>query len=100
MISLIHYDEFGPDMGFPSLKDSFYESEYEGQSKVIDYLKSGKVSMVGMGRSYDVVTGEEFEHEKLYMNDGVYRWNSALIYYVEKYNLKLPDKFIRYVIEQ
>lgn len=100
MISLIHYNEFGPGMGFPSLKDSFYESEYEGQSKIVDYLKSGQTHMVGMGKTYDVLTGEEIEHEILFMDDGKYSWISTLIYYVEKYNLRLPHEFEEYVLAQ
>ena len=36
MISLIQYDEFGRDMGFPSIKDSFQKERYEGQEKIVE----------------------------------------------------------------
>ena len=36
--------------------------------------------------------------EVIFMNDGKYSWTSTLIYYVEKYNLRLPLEFEKYVL--
>jgi len=33
------------------------------------------------------------------MNDGKYTWRSDVIYYFEKYNLKLPDEFVKEVLK-
>lgn len=32
------------------------------------------------------------------MDDGEFVWTSEVIYYVEKYNLILPDEFINHVL--
>jgi len=34
------------------------------------------------------------------MSDGKYQWRSDIIYYVEKYDLELPEEFVNYVLEQ
>ena len=98
MISLIQYDEFGKNMDLPSIKDSFNKGKYDGQSKIIDYLKKGKVTAVSMGKVFDVFTGKEIMHENKLMNDGMFSWTSALIYYVENYNLRLPEEFEKHVL--
>ena len=98
MISLIQYDEFGANMGFPSIKDFFQSKRYEGQDKIIQYLKNGKCTMASPGRAVDVITGEVIDIEVIFMNDGKYSWTSTLIYYVEKYNLRLPLEFEKYVL--
>lgn len=98
MISLIHYDEFGKDMGFKSIKDSFNEKPYNGKSKIVDYLKNGTKNAVRMGKVFDIVTGQEIMHESVFMNDGKFSWNSVLIYYVENYNLRLPKEFEKHVL--
>lgn len=100
MISLIQYDEFGKGMGFPSIKGSFNADKYEGQEEIIEYMKKGKITMVSVGRDIDIVTGETIPYEKVFMNDGEYRWTSTLRYYVEKYNLRLPKEFEEHVIKR
>ena len=42
MISLIQFEEFGPGMGFPSIRDSFSKAPYSGKEKVIAYLSKGR----------------------------------------------------------
>jgi len=98
MISLIQYDEFGKGMGFPSLKDSLNDEKYEGQEKIVEYLKNGHVTMASPGRDIDVVTGVEIPGEKVFMNDGKYSWTTTLIHYVKKHNLRLPKEFEEYVM--
>ena len=98
MISLIHYDEFGSGMCFPSIKDFFQPKKYEEQDKIIEYLKNGKCTMASPGRAIDVFTGEVIDMNVMYMNDGKYSWTSVLIYYVEKYNLRLPLEFEKHVL--
>lgn len=99
MISLIRYDEFGANMGLPSIKHSFQSESYEGQDEIIEYLNNGNVTMVSTGYDSDIVTGERIKREKRFMNDGKYSWTSTLIYYVEKYNLRLPKEFEKHVLK-
>ena len=100
MISLIRYNEFAEGMGFPSIKDSFEKNKYYGQDKIVDYLKNGKVVMVSTGYVTDVVTGDLIMQTKTFMNDGIYSWTSTLAYYVERYNLRLPNAFEEYVLSK
>lgn len=98
MIILGKYDEFGPGMGFPSMKTDFAPSAYEGQKQIADYLRNGHVHMVTASQAYDVFTGERIGIERYFMDDGVFSWSSSLPYYVEKYNLRLPAEFERHVL--
>jgi len=93
VISLIQFDEFGPGMGLPSIKDSFSKAPYAGKEKVIAYLSKGRKTYVATSYSRDVFTGEMIPGERCGMTDGEYSWNSALAYYVERYNLRLPLEF-------
>lgn len=96
--SLILYDEFGPGMGLPSMKESFHNVPYDGETAVIDYLKSGgQTNGVSMGKTYDFITGDEIEHERVHYSDDEYSWTSALIYYVENYNLRLSSEFEKHI---
>lgn len=98
MIILGKYDEFGPGMGFPSMKADFAPSAYEGQKQIADYLRKGHVHMVTASQAYDVFTGEKIGIERYFMDDGVFSWSSSLPYYVERYNLRLPAEFERHVL--
>lgn len=100
MIILNKFDEFGKNMGFPSMQDFFEKSKYKNQEIIIDYLNNGLITMTQASYARDVFTGEVINKEKTFMNDGVYAWNSDLVYYVERYNLKLPDEFETHVLKQ
>ena len=99
MISLILYDEFGKDMGFPSMKESFEEKPYEGQEKIAAYLEKGRPTYARASLPTDVFTGERIQGESCGMTDGEYSWISVLPYYVRKYNLRLPENFERKVLK-
>ncbi len=100
MIILNKFDEFGKGMGFPSMREFFAEEKYENQQLIADYLKNGTPTMASTAVARDVFTGERIGREQVFMNDGIYSWVSDLAYYVEKYNLKLPDDFVDYVLNQ
>lgn len=100
VISLIMYDEFGKGMGLPSMKESFEDEPYPGKDQVLQYLKQGQKTYVKVTIPSDVYTGEQIDMENCGMNDGVYSWLSVLIYYVEKYNLKLNEEFMQHVFKQ
>ena len=95
---LNQYEEFGQGMGFPSMKDFFQSDKYENQDKIAKYLRTGTPVMVQTAYAIDVFTGEPLKIEKVFVNDGVYAWSNDLAYYVEKYNLKLPDAFMKHAL--
>ena len=97
---LCTFDEGSKGMGFPSMKEFFMNEKYEYQDDVVEYLKTkGKPGMVRTMRPKDYFTGEPINVEYVFLDDGVYAWTSPLAYYVEKYNLKLPDDFIEHVLK-
>lgn len=92
------YDEFGPGMNLPSMRDAFQSERYPGQDMIVKYLReNGKVHMACPGISRDKITGERLTVEMTHMDDGVYSWTSSLAYYVDKYNLRLPEEFESHV---
>lgn len=93
MISLINYEEFGPNMGFKSMREFFEAAPYEGQEKIAFYLDNGTPTYVRMSRGKDFFTGEPISGSYTGMTDGEYSWSSVLSYYVMKYNLRLPKEF-------
>lgn len=98
LIVLGKYDELSPGMGFPSMVQSMENGPYPNKKKILEHLKSGKVHMASASLSKDVFTGERIDGHKLFMDDGLYSWCSSLAYYVDKYNLRLPEDFERHVI--
>lgn len=99
MKSLIMYDEFGPGMGLPSIRNSINrKSEYKDE--VIWYLKNkGEITLVAPGYFSDGFTGKKIcsIHHK---NDGVYSWISCLAYYIENYDLEIPQDFVEHVLRE
>ena len=93
MISIIQFEEFGPGMGFPSMKNHFDSGPYKGKDKVVAYLKSGRKTYSATSFSRDAFTGEKIPGERCGMTDEEYSWVSSLAYYVERYNLRLPPAF-------
>lgn len=94
------YDELGPGMGYPSMKDSMAAEPYENQTVIANYLRGGKVHMVTAAHVTDVVTGRKKDIELCHMNDGVFSWTTSILYHVEKYNLRLPAEFVTHVISK
>ena len=100
MIYIGQYEELVPGRGYPSMRDCFEAGEYTNKEKIIHYLRTGKIDMVSMARAIDVLTGELIPWEKLGMSDGKYMWWNTLAYYVEKYNLRLPEAFEKHILEK
>ena len=99
MKRIFDFDEYGPGMGFPSMKESMCDEPYPGKHMIVDYLKNGTKTYAAAGRARDFFTGEPIPGELCGMTDGVYSWVSSLAYYVEKYNLRLSDDFEQYVFD-
>lgn len=97
---LFEYNEYGPGMGFPSMKDNMNSKPYFGMEKIIAYLKNGKKTYAAAGRAKDFFSGDYIPGEYCGMTDGEYSWISSLVYYVEKYNLRLNKDFERKVLGQ
>lgn len=83
-----------------SIRDSFQNSKYENQDLILEYLKNGRIIARLPISSYDITTDAKIHDYKLLITDDKYLWNSELIYYIEKYNLRLPKEFEEKIIHQ
>lgn len=100
MIILGKYDEFAPNMGFPSAKNNIGDKPHAEKDKILKHMNSGTVHIVTASRVVDIFTGEKADRELVHMNDGKYSWSSNLTYHVEKYNLELPDDFVNHILKK
>lgn len=71
------------------------------KTQVIDYLLNTAFyhwRMMGE-HTYDIdaFTGETMQSQGIGMNDGLYRWQDNLPFYVRDYDIKIPDDFIEHV---
>jgi len=79
------------DKGDPSL-----------QKKIIAYLQAGHTYVCAPGLSQDVTVPEDdiVTGSIAIMSDGIWTWPKELIYYVEKYNVALPEDFVAFIQSQ
>lgn len=92
------YKEIYNDNNLPSIYENISDTPIKHKKEILDYLKSGKITAVAPSCIKDIISGKAIKRELMMMNDGKYAWRSDLIYYFEKYNLKLPDKFVKEVL--
>ncbi len=85
------------DNGKQYLKSIISEKPRFNKDKILRHLKKGKVVAVAAGYAKDILTEQKINGEYTCMSDGVYVWRSDIIYYVERYNMKLYDDFEEYV---
>ncbi len=80
-------------------KDTISEIADENKSKILNYLKNGRVIAAVPGIMMDVFTKANIVGvgEWVVRTDGIYEWDTLIIYYYEKYNLKLPKDFLEHI---
>lgn len=78
---------------------NFPKQKYENKNAILDFLKKGKLTSIG-GIVTDFFTDTWTFIENLDYESGEYYWNTSDIYHFEKYDLKLNDGFIQYVLKQ
>ncbi len=95
----ISYRELEANHNFPSLKDYIGHDKYKGQEKITEYLKNGMELMTLVAIPTDIFTKKVIPYDCVYMTDGYYYWPLLLAYYVEKYNLRLPEVFEQHILK-
>ena len=80
----------------PSIKDWIFLPNYgDEKAQIIDYLHSGKILITCCGTCNDIVKPENgIAGVASFLTDGKWVWPGDLVYYVEKYNLKLDPVFL------
>lgn len=99
----IGYAEFVVDFPecdgmFPKMTDNFSDEPIPHKREIISYLRGCNVGAMCMSWMTDIFTGERVkgiydDHH----HDDVYSWGESLAYYVEKYDLMLPEDFLQHI---
>ena len=90
-------EKYGGD--YPSIY-SLTGYKYENKEKVLRYLTHANITAAAPGSAVDIISGEKIRGELLAYSDGEYEWTSTVPFYVERYNLKLPDEFIKKIMKE
>ncbi|MCC8191835.1 MAG: hypothetical protein LIO41_02180 [Ruminococcus sp.] len=94
-IGFFHEMHLYADNG-PFKENMVNEINYD-REKVVNYLRNQK-RLGGCPRAaIDCLTGEEITPSFSVYSDGEYEWCDFLAYHIQKYNVKLPEKFINKV---
>lgn len=96
MIYLGEYKEIENSDAFPSIKDCISDVPLKNKNQILAYLKNEKfVKGAIPSVKHDYFTKEHIGGECLYYSDGRFWWDYVAIYYFERYNMELPQEFIK-----
>lgn len=73
------------------------EADYD-KSIVMQYIESFKKSAICARDTVDPISKRMICHTTEFYNDGEYEWSESLIYFIDKYNVKLPKGFVEKAI--
>lgn len=91
--------ELDKDSKYPSIKELINKPIKE-KEKIIRYMKKCNIIAVAPAIVRDILNPNNKIAELCLMSDGKYEWRSDVIYYVEKYDMELPEEFIKHVLSQ
>ncbi len=77
------------------------KSEHPNKQIILEYLKNASfVSSCTTDKVIDCVTNKKTNIQIVAYHDDKYYWDDRYIYHFEKYNFKLNDDFIQYVLNR
>ena len=94
------YKEIYHDEDLPSIYDNISENELPEKNKILAFMKSAKILAAASGNITDLISNQQISDELSFKSNEDYAWRSDVEYYFEKYNLKLDDSFIRFVLSK
>ena len=81
-----------------SLFDSVGKLGLEDRVKIVEYLSNGKPLVFSVHHVYDVISKDRRVIGTLgIFTDGTWAWPTDLSYYVDKYNVSLPNEFVSHM---
>ena len=89
------FKEFGTPENIGSIKEYLVDEVSYSKSIVIDYLKKGRKQASCPRKIKDPVTNEVLANSFSVYTDEEYYWIDILPYLIEKYNIQLPEEFIK-----
>jgi len=108
---VVHFREFPfGTAADPSMREFASDRPHPRQDDLLAYLRSGHVLALPMGadltdwldrpRRANPTIGARVVGGATPMGDGVWFWPAGLIHFVERYNVRLPDDFVRFAADQ
>ena len=94
MKSIVEFREMFQNDQLPSIQELISDEAPENKEQILKHLKSFKVHAVAPGIMRDCITKERIPGALCSYNDGEFYWRSDMIYYFERYNIKLCDEFL------
>lgn len=87
-------------MDIAEFERNISKTPVENKQKILDYLKRFPESAFTSEPVKDKYTNKVVYDANNARSDGEYTWYENEIYHFEKYNLKLNDDFIEYVLKR
>lgn len=101
---VLKYSERFNDQSLPSLKDLTSTWDPTIKARVLEYLRSEDYAWAASTGSplLDVFTGKKVPglYGDFFMDEDGYCWRADLPYYVEMYDVGLPDEFVQIVLSK
>lgn len=88
------------DENLPSIRELVDAKPIESKAEVLAYMKKWDTGARAPKIFRDAITGEIVPTEYCCYCDGKFVWCTDAVYYFEKYNLKLDNKFIEHILSQ
>lgn len=95
MDSLCFFSEFKLDVDDGSINDYLVENVSYDKKKVVSYLRAGKKLASCPRQLADPISKQKFALSFSVLSDGEYRWVDVLPDLIDRYNIKLPDSFVK-----
>ncbi|MBR6815954.1 MAG: hypothetical protein IKM60_00415 [Clostridia bacterium] len=96
----IGYEELNKGRNYPRLADCLAPTAHPRKTEIVRFLKeNGTIELAQSSRSKDIFTGEVIPEEVLVMRAGDFYWSNELAWYVERYNLRLPQAFEEFILK-
>lgn len=92
--------EFSGENAHKTIREQIMHEEPEDKHKILTYLKSFPADCAAGMSLVDEITGETLESGVEGYEDGQFYWDSREIYHYEKYNIKLDEEFVQYVLNK
>ena len=94
------FDRSIKELSKDELAKTTSETALDGKEKVLAYLKQFPECAFTSAPVKDAFTGEVVYDANNARTDGTYQWYETEIFHFEKYNLKLNEEFIKYVLNR
>ncbi|MBQ6902815.1 MAG: hypothetical protein IJN71_07415 [Oscillospiraceae bacterium] len=100
MIAIGMYKEGYNDKTLPSIFDLIQSNPIEEKNKILAYLKSKQPDAYAPNIFVDIIKKKSVGGPFCCYHDDFFTWRTDTIYYFERYNMKLDNRFIEYVLSQ